>query len=122
MEIRFAKRGDGTGIMRLIQALAEYEKAPNEVVNTAQDLERHLFDEEVCHALVCEIDFEIPKGLIEDDNVILEGFGHADLSSKKRGNIIVKLQIERDEKFMRNIMINNDVKIDKRNLLVQVHI
>ena len=70
----------------------------------------------------CEIDFEIPKGLIEDDNVILEGFGHADLSSKKRGNIIVKLQIERDEKFMRNIMINNDVKIDKRNLLVQVHI
>lgn len=59
MEIRFAEPGDGAGIMRLIQALAEYEKAPNEVINTAQDLERHLFDEEVCHALVCVIDFEI---------------------------------------------------------------
>lgn len=59
MEIRFAKRGDGAGIMRLIQALAEYEKAPNEVVNTAKDLECHLFDEEICEALVCEIDSDI---------------------------------------------------------------
>lgn len=45
--------------MKLIQALAEYEKAPDEVVNTAEDLGKHLFEEKICDALVVEEDGDI---------------------------------------------------------------
>ncbi len=47
---------DAKSIMELIHALAEYEKAPGEVVNTAEDLEVHLFDEGICSAIVAEMD------------------------------------------------------------------
>ena len=56
MIIREAKRGDETAIMGLIHALALYEKAPDEVVNTAPDLAKHLFEEKICDALVVEED------------------------------------------------------------------
>jgi GNAT superfamily N-acetyltransferase len=59
MIIRPAKRGDEGAIMELIHGLAEYEKAPQEVVNTSQDLGKHLFDEKVCDALVAETDGKI---------------------------------------------------------------
>jgi GNAT superfamily N-acetyltransferase len=59
MTIRVAQRGDEHAIMQLIQALADYEKAPNEVVNTAEDLGKHLFDEKICDALVVEEDDKI---------------------------------------------------------------
>jgi GNAT superfamily N-acetyltransferase len=52
MVIRDAKPGDEQQIMELIQALADYEKAPNEVVNTADALYVHLFEEECCEAVV----------------------------------------------------------------------
>ncbi len=54
MKIRAAQKGDEFGIMLLIQALAEYEKAPNEVVNTAEALGIHLFEEHICEAIVAE--------------------------------------------------------------------
>jgi GNAT superfamily N-acetyltransferase len=54
MTIREAKPGDEGAIMALIQALAEYEKAPNEVVNSAEDLAIHLFQERICEALVLQ--------------------------------------------------------------------
>jgi GNAT superfamily N-acetyltransferase len=59
MLIREAKTGDESGIFSLIMALADYEKAPLEVVNTAEALRRHLFDEKVCEALVAEADGQI---------------------------------------------------------------
>jgi GNAT superfamily N-acetyltransferase len=59
MTIRAAQRGDEHAIMQLIQALADYEKAPNEVVNTSEDLGKHLFDEKICDALVVEEDDKI---------------------------------------------------------------
>jgi GNAT superfamily N-acetyltransferase len=59
MKIREAKRGDEHAIMELIRALALYEKAPEQVVNTAEDLGKHLFDERICHALVVEHDTRI---------------------------------------------------------------
>ena len=52
MTIRPAQEGDEVAIMSLINALAEYEKAPNEVVNSATELRQHLFDEKICDALV----------------------------------------------------------------------
>jgi GNAT superfamily N-acetyltransferase len=54
MKIRAAQKGDEFGIMLLIQALAEYEKAPNEVINTADALGIHLFEEHICEAIVAE--------------------------------------------------------------------
>ncbi len=40
--------------MSLIHALALYEKAPEQVKNTAGDLAIHLFEEKICDALVVE--------------------------------------------------------------------
>ena len=54
MKIRIAAPGDEIQIMELIHALAVYEKAPNEVVNTAEELSVHLFDEKICEAIVAE--------------------------------------------------------------------
>lgn len=59
MIIRSAVRGDESGIHELIRALADYEKAPDEVTNTAEALGRHLFDEQVCEALVADVDGKI---------------------------------------------------------------
>lgn len=54
MEIRRAQKGDEIGIFKLIQALAEYEKAPEQVTNTAENLGKHLFEDHICSALVAE--------------------------------------------------------------------
>ncbi len=54
MVIREAIKGDELAIMSLIHELAEYEKAPLEVVNTSEDLALHLFEENICDALVVE--------------------------------------------------------------------
>jgi len=59
MTIRTAQRGDEHAIMSLIHALASYEKAPEQVKNTANDLAMHLFEEKICAALVVEIDQQI---------------------------------------------------------------
>jgi GNAT superfamily N-acetyltransferase len=52
--IRAAKKGDEYAIMELIHQLALYEKAPEQVVNTAEDLAVHLFEEKICEAIVAE--------------------------------------------------------------------
>ena len=57
--IRPAKRGDEHAIMELIHGLALYEKAPEQVVNTATDLGIHLFEENICEAIVAEKDGQI---------------------------------------------------------------
>ena len=62
MLIREAKRGDEHAIMSLIHALAEYEKAPLEVVNTSEDLAIHLFEEKICDALVVETSSQLIVG------------------------------------------------------------
>jgi GNAT superfamily N-acetyltransferase len=57
--IREAQKGDELAIMQLIKALALYEKAPEQVSNTAEELGKHLFEERVCDALVVEMDERI---------------------------------------------------------------
>lgn len=59
MEIRSAQSGDEVKIMELIHALADYEKAPNEVINTAVNLHNDLFEKKICHAIVAELKGEI---------------------------------------------------------------
>jgi GNAT superfamily N-acetyltransferase len=54
MNIREAKAGDETAIHGLIQALADYERAPDEVINTPEQLKIDLFEDRVCDALVVE--------------------------------------------------------------------
>jgi len=57
--IREARKGDEQAIMDLIHGLALYEKAPEQVVNTAEDLGIHLFEEKICEAIVAEKDNQI---------------------------------------------------------------
>jgi GNAT superfamily N-acetyltransferase len=57
--IREARKGDEQAIMDLIHGLALYEKAPEQVVNTAEDLAVHLFEEKICEAIVAEKDEQI---------------------------------------------------------------
>ena len=59
MTIREATRLDVKEILGLIQELADFEKAPNQVENTVEDLESDLFDSKCCEAIVCEMDNEI---------------------------------------------------------------
>jgi GNAT superfamily N-acetyltransferase len=54
MQIREAKLGDETEIFNLIYALAIYEKAPEQVTNTPQQLAIDLFEDKICSAIVAE--------------------------------------------------------------------
>ena len=57
--IRQAQRGDEFAIYQLIKDLATFEKAPDEVSNTSEELAKHLFDEKLCDAIVYELENEI---------------------------------------------------------------
>ena len=59
MKIRAAKLGDEQAIFALIQELALYEKAPEQVNNTAEQLRIDLFQSFLCEAIVAENDKEI---------------------------------------------------------------
>lgn len=59
MMIRNAERKDIQEIHQLIVELAIYEKEPEAVTNRVEDLEKHLFDEEVCSAIVAEKEGQI---------------------------------------------------------------
>lgn len=54
MNIRAAKPGDEHAILNLIKGLAEYEKAPEQVINTAENLANDLFQTKICEAFVVE--------------------------------------------------------------------
>lgn len=52
--IRKAKLGDEVSILNLIKELALFEKAPEQVVNTVEQLKVDLFTDKVCDAIVAE--------------------------------------------------------------------
>jgi GNAT superfamily N-acetyltransferase len=52
--IRKAERSDVADIFALIQELALYEKAPEQVTNNAEQLAFDLFDKNLCEAIVAE--------------------------------------------------------------------
>ena len=54
--IRQAVSGDENAIMGLVQELAEYEKEPDAVINTPEQLHVDLFEDPVCECLVVEMD------------------------------------------------------------------
>jgi GNAT superfamily N-acetyltransferase len=54
MQIREASPGDEKAIFDLIYALAVYEKAPEQVTNSPEQLRKDLFEERICHAFVAE--------------------------------------------------------------------
>lgn len=57
--IRKAKREDVPSILGLIHELAVYENAPDEVVNSVEELESDLFDHKVCSAFVAVVEEQI---------------------------------------------------------------
>jgi GNAT superfamily N-acetyltransferase len=54
MKLRDAEPRDVVGIHALIRELAEYEKCGDCVTNTIEDLHCHLFEDQICRALVIE--------------------------------------------------------------------
>ena len=50
--IRTATREDVAAIFQLIEELASFERAPEQVVNTPAQLEIDLFDDQICSAIV----------------------------------------------------------------------
>lgn len=59
IKIRSAIPGDEKAIFFLIQELALYEKAPEQVTNSSAQLKIDLFETAVCEAIVAERDKEI---------------------------------------------------------------
>ena len=57
--IREAVKGDEFGIFELIKALALFEKAPEQVSNTAKQLGIDLFEDKICEAIVAIEDEQI---------------------------------------------------------------
>lgn len=55
MIIRKAKKGDEFALIELIQGLATYEKEPEAVVNTPENLAIDLFEKNICDAFVVEL-------------------------------------------------------------------
>jgi GNAT superfamily N-acetyltransferase len=54
MRLRKAKKGDEDAILGLIQELAEYEREPDAVINSAEQLAVDLFEDHVCESFVLE--------------------------------------------------------------------
>jgi GNAT superfamily N-acetyltransferase len=61
-KIRAAVVGDEYDIMQLVQELATYEKEPDAVINTPEQLNVDLFEDPICECLIAEIEGEI-KGI-----------------------------------------------------------
>lgn len=59
MNIRTAEPKDVEAIFGLINELALYEKAPEQVTNTAQQLAIDLFQDKICQAIVAEENEEV---------------------------------------------------------------
>ncbi len=57
--IREATPEDVKAIHDLIYELAVYERAPGSVINTPDDLKKHLFEEQICHVYIAEDNSEI---------------------------------------------------------------
>lgn len=58
--IRNSFPSDMVRVLELIQELATYEKAPNEVINTVENLLRDCFGErKVCDCIVAEVDKQV---------------------------------------------------------------
>ena len=54
MKVRESKPGDEQSIYDLVKALAVYEKASNEVINTPEQIAKDLFENKICYAYVAE--------------------------------------------------------------------
>ena len=57
--IRKAKPEDVSSIIDMIKELADFEKAPNEVVNSVEELQQDLFVEKICAAIVAEVEEQV---------------------------------------------------------------
>lgn len=68
------------------------------------------------------VDIIVPIGTIESDIITIPNKGNTDPATKMRGNLIIKFDIQRHNKFIRNAVINNKLRISEYNLLMQINI
>jgi GNAT superfamily N-acetyltransferase len=124
--IRLAKSGDEKAIMNLIHALALYEKAPNEVVNTPEALAIHLFEEKICTAFVAEIDFQIVgfalfytnystwkgKCLYLEDLFVLPEFRRHQIGGKLFDRVVVEAKLRKVKRMDWQVLDWNEPAIN----------
>lgn len=60
--IRTAKRHDVSAIFSLIEELASFERAPEQVINTPAQLEIDLFEDQICNAIVATNESDVVIG------------------------------------------------------------
>lgn len=68
-----------------------------------------------------KVDITIPIGCSDNEIFMFNDIGNIDKETKKRDKVIVKINIAQDEKFMRNVVIN-ERKIGDSDLLFQMPI
>ena len=64
----------------------------------------------------------IPIGCPDNEIMLYEGTGNYEPSTKKRGNIIVKIEIEQHKKFIRNAVVNGKIRINGCDMLLPIDI
>jgi DnaJ-class molecular chaperone len=72
-----------------------------------------------------ELVYDIQKGLIETDKIVINGVGNEFINSssvRSRGTVTVHIQLKQDKHFRRNLVINGDVKMTPYDLLTTLQI
>jgi DnaJ-class molecular chaperone len=60
-------------------------------------------------------------GHIENNVVVIKNQGHIK-PNQLRGNILIKTEIEPDDRFLRHVMINNKIRLSDHDLLMRIKI
>ena len=68
-----------------------------------------------------EFQFNIPVGTSEKDTILIDDIGNINLTTHKRGKVIIKVAIEKHEKFLCNVAIDG-IKINKHDMLMTENI
>lgn len=69
-----------------------------------------------------QINYDLSPGYADGDIIIIPECGHANPSTKTRRDVVIKIVIEQDKRFHRNVTINGKFKIGDSNLLTQLDI
>lgn len=64
----------------------------------------------------------IPVGLVDSDILKFKNMGNFDPISRKIGDLLVKISVQHHDKFLRNVTINNKLKIENNDLAMQLEI
>lgn len=68
------------------------------------------------------INFTIAPGQIGNNVIVIKNAGHIMLDNKTRGDIVIKIIAMENKEFLRNVTINNKLRLSEYDLLIRVTI